>query len=75
MMTQKAISDKTLYTNNLSPVLYHSLGVLPSELKKITNEGGGVRGNYGRGRIRTHEPIAGLPVFKTGAIGHSATLP
>lgn len=29
----------------------------------------------GRGRIRTHEPREGLPVFKTGAIGHSATLP
>jgi hypothetical protein len=30
---------------------------------------------FGRGRIRTHGPIAGSPVFKTGAIGHSATLP
>lgn len=30
---------------------------------------------FGRGRIRTHEPIAGFPVFKTGAFGHSATLP
>ena len=30
---------------------------------------------YGRGRIRTHEPLAGFPVFKTGAFGHSATLP
>lgn len=29
----------------------------------------------GRGRIRTHGPREGPPVFKTGAIGHSATLP
>ncbi len=30
---------------------------------------------FGRGRIRTHGPRKGTPVFKTGAIGHSATLP
>jgi hypothetical protein len=29
----------------------------------------------GRGGIRTHEALAGLPVFKTGALNHSATLP
>ena len=29
----------------------------------------------GRGGIRTHETLAGLPVFKTGALNHSATLP
>src|SRR5580692_10859050 len=29
----------------------------------------------GRGEIRTHETLAGLPVFKTGALNHSATLP
>jgi hypothetical protein len=29
----------------------------------------------GRGGIRTHETVARLPVFKTGALNHSATLP
>jgi hypothetical protein len=29
----------------------------------------------GSGEIRTHERLATLPVFKTGAIDHSATLP
>jgi hypothetical protein len=29
----------------------------------------------GEGEIRTPETLAGLPVFKTGAFGHSATSP
>ena|SRR5260221_9360973 len=29
----------------------------------------------GGGEIRTHETLAGLPVFKTGAFDHSATPP
>ena len=29
----------------------------------------------GRGEIRTHERLATVPVFKTGALNHSATLP
>ena len=29
----------------------------------------------GRGGIRTHEALADLPVFKTGALNHSATRP
>ena len=29
----------------------------------------------GKGEIRTHERLAPLPVFKTGAFNHSATLP
>ncbi len=29
----------------------------------------------GSGEIRTHEQVAPLPVFKTGAFNHSATLP
>jgi hypothetical protein len=29
----------------------------------------------GRGGIRTHEGVTPLPVFKTGALNHSATLP
>lgn len=31
--------------------------------------------NGGRGGIRTHGTLAGTPVFKTGALNHSATLP
>lgn len=30
---------------------------------------------FGRGRIRTHGPRKGTAVFKTAALGHSATLP
>ena len=33
------------------------------------------RGFGGRGGIRTHGTLAGTPVFKTGALNHSATLP
>src|ERR1700684_3305413 len=29
----------------------------------------------GRGGIRTHGTLAGTPVFKTGALNHSSTLP
>jgi hypothetical protein len=29
----------------------------------------------GRGEIRTHDTLAGMPVFKTGALNRSATLP
>jgi hypothetical protein len=31
--------------------------------------------NGGRGGIRTHDTLAGMPVFKTGALNRSATLP
>ena len=31
--------------------------------------------NGGRGGIRTPDTLSGTPVFKTGAINHSATLP
>lgn len=34
-----------------------------------------LQGVGGRGEIRTPEPLAGLPVFKTGAFNRSATLP
>jgi hypothetical protein len=33
------------------------------------------RQNGGRGGIRTPDTLSGTPVFKTGAINHSATLP
>ena len=29
----------------------------------------------GQGGIRTHDTVAGMPVFKTGAFNHSATCP
>jgi hypothetical protein len=35
----------------------------------------GKQGDGGRGGIRTHERREPLPVFKTGALNHSATLP
>ena len=35
----------------------------------------GERGFGGWGGIRTHEELAPLPVFKTGAFNHSATHP
>jgi hypothetical protein len=30
---------------------------------------------YGQGEIRTHDTLAGTPVFETGAFNHSATYP
>ena len=39
----------------------------------MTNKGEQHTG--GRGGIRTHGALAGTPVFKTGALNHSATLP
>jgi hypothetical protein len=33
------------------------------------------KGDGGRGGIRTPDTLSGTPVFKTGAINHSATLP
>lgn len=39
----------------------------------MANKGGQYTG--GRGGIRTHGTLAGTPVFKTGALNHSATLP
>jgi hypothetical protein len=38
-------------------------------------EAGKNRNFGGRGGIRTHGTLAGTPVFKTGALNHSATLP
>jgi hypothetical protein len=35
----------------------------------------GEQSTGGRGGIRTHGTLAGTPVFKTGALNHSATLP
>jgi hypothetical protein len=29
----------------------------------------------GQGEIRTHDTVAGMPVFETGAFNHSATCP
>src|SRR5262249_33676085 len=40
-----------------------------SRKPNVFNKGGG------RGGIRTHGALAGTPVFKTGALNHSATLP
>jgi hypothetical protein len=34
-----------------------------------------VRSPGGEGGIRTHDPLAGTPVFKTGAFNRSATSP
>ena len=41
----------------------------------LSRRDGPVRIDGGRGEIRTHETLARLPVFKTGALNHSATLP
>ena len=33
------------------------------------------RSDHGQGEIRTHDTVAGMPVFETGAFNHSATCP
>ena len=38
------------------------------------SSGGRARG-HGQGEIRTHDTVAGMPVFETGAFNHSATCP
>ena|GEM_PF-5190449 len=48
---------------------------LSSETKKNSKQRFEFFFGFGRGRIRTHGPREGTPVFKTGAFGHSATLP
>ncbi len=40
-----------------------------------TSPEGGLRYDFGGGRIRTHEALASLTVFKTAAFDHSATPP
>ena len=49
-----------------------SIGKSKSENTKII---GFLALTGGRGGIRTHGTLAGTPVFKTGALNHSATLP
>jgi hypothetical protein len=49
--------------------------VLNVEIRPRTHSGEGAFGVGGRGEIRTHERLAPLPVFKTGALNRSATLP
>src|SRR3979409_1689267 len=55
-----------------APELLHSsnLPLCAEEAPTETLRAGG-----GRGGIRTHGTLAGTPVFKTGALNHSATLP
>ena len=59
-----------------------SLGVRSGDsVRRVETEVGnaqraaGTQNNNGGGEIRTHETLAGLPVFKTGAFDHSATPP
>src|SRR5437868_5134056 len=47
-----------------------------SQVRDVTYASGLDTANTGgRGGIRTHGALAGTPVFKTGALNHSATLP
>jgi hypothetical protein len=48
--------------------------LIKTEISWKGAEGGGLYSG-GRGGIRTHERREPLPVFKTGALNHSATLP
>src|SRR5260221_1924240 len=41
----------------------------------IPNAEGAAKSNGGEGGIRTPDTLSGMPVFKTGAINHSATSP
>jgi hypothetical protein len=48
--------------------------MLPNRKKRVLNPLISLK-NGGRGGIRTHGTLAGTPVFKTGALNRSATLP
>src|SRR5258705_2854110 len=41
----------------------------------LTNPTAPTPSTNGQGEIRTHDPLAGTPVFETGAFNHSATCP
>ena len=57
------------------PVGRCGIGDQLGDFLKKTKTANEINGTGGRGGIRTHETLAGLPVFKTGALNHSATLP
>src|SRR5215475_4071001 len=46
-----------------------------AQLLDLEGDLSGLPSDGGRGGIRTHGTLAGTPVFKTGALNHSATLP
>ena len=52
-----------------------SLAPKITQARILGSAGGGVLLVGGRGEIRTHDTLAGMPVFKTGALNRSATLP
>jgi hypothetical protein len=51
--------------------MWISASLLPLRIATLRTD----RQNGGRGGIRTPDTLSGTPVFKTGAINHSATLP
>ncbi len=84
-----AALTQTLAQMTSAPVVRASIGefpncwLMPSWLRRLARGGAilaakkpnGHKMTGGRGEIRTHERLAPLPVFKTGALNHSATLP
>ena len=57
--------------NKISKLLFLFTNLICYEMPE---DGSGARSG-GSGEIRTHEGLAPLPVFKTGAFNRSATLP
>jgi hypothetical protein len=60
-------------TAEISNLRYWRYGAFLPAFCPMVQAGAGIFG--GRGGIRTHGALAGTPVFKTGALNHSATLP
>ena len=70
----------TIIAAGLAPFAIAELGSgrLPLKSSALHIVAAGFLGMFlcgGRSEIRTHGTLAGTPVFKTGALNHSATLP
>lgn len=62
-------------TNSMRPIPSRDCPCTQNHRKAAFLIGKERRRNGGRGGIRTPDTLSGTPVFKTGAINHSATLP
>jgi hypothetical protein len=72
VMPRDGIGSLLNYSNNAPTTSWYvRLYVDLKSGKNINN----INSIGGRGGIRTHGTLAGTPVFKTGALNHSATLP
>ncbi len=73
--TDDAAAPHTSATPFDRPVAHPDLDASSGQPRLTTRPTGAARWHGGWGGIRTHEALASLPVFKTGAFNRSATHP